>query len=161
PIAKLKELLPKAQIEFDPGQSPADAARLARRSDVVIVFGIRIEGEGYDLPDLTLPREQDAVIEAVADANPNTIVIPQRGNPVAMPWRDKVKGIIEAWYPGQAGGQAIAEVLTGMVNPSGRLPITFPTALAQTPRPAWPGLSAPWGKPTRIEYNEGAEVGYR
>jgi beta-glucosidase len=161
PIAALKKLLPKAQIEYDPGQSPAEAALLARRSDVVIVFGIRIEGEGYDLPDLTLPWGQDAVIDAVANANPNTIVLLETGNPVGMPWRDKVKGIVEAWYPGQAGGQAIAEVLTGKVNPSGRLPITFPADLAQTPRPELPGLGTPWGTPTRIEYNEGAEVGYR
>jgi beta-glucosidase len=133
----------------------------ARRSDVVIVFRIRIEGEGYDLPDLRLPQGQDAVIDAVANANPNTIVVLETGNPVAMPWRDKVKGIVEAWYPGQAGGQAIAEVLTGKVNPSGRLPITFPADLAQTPRPKLPGLGTPWGTPTRIEYNEGAEVGYR
>jgi beta-glucosidase len=161
PVAELKKLLPKAQIEYDPGQSPVEAALLARRSDMVVVFGIRIEGEGYDLPDLTLPWGQDAVIDAVASANPNTIVVLETGNPVAMPWRDKVKGIIEAWYPGQAGGQAIAEVLTGKVNPSGRLPITFPADLAQTPRPALPGLGTPWGTPTRIEYNEGAEVGYR
>src|SRR5688572_1342976 len=78
-----------------------------------------------------------------------------------MPWRDKVKAIVQAWYPGQAGGQAIAEVLTGQVNPSGRLPITFPADLAQTPRPALPGLGAPWGTPTTIRYDEGAEVGYR
>ena len=157
----LRALLPKSQIEFDPGQSPAEAALLAQRSDVVIVFGIRIEGEGYDLADLTLPWGQDAVIDAVAGVNSNTIVVLETGNPVAMPWRDKVKAIVEAWYPGQAGGQAIAEVLTGTVNPSGRLPITFPADLAQTPRPQLPGLGTPWGTPTRIEYNEGAEVGYR
>jgi beta-glucosidase len=78
-----------------------------------------------------------------------------------MPWRDKVKAIVQAWYPGQAGGQAIAEVLTGNVNPSGRLPITFPADLAQTPRPELPGLGTPWGTPTTIRYDEGAEVGYR
>lgn len=161
PVVELKKLLPKAQIEYDPGQSPAEAALLARRSDVVIAFGIRIEGEGFDLADLALPWGQDAVIDAVADANPNTIVLLETGNPVAMPWRDKVKGIVQAWYPGQAGGRAIAEVLTGKVNPSGRLPITFPADLVQTPRPALPGLGTPWGTPTRIEYNEGAEVGYR
>jgi beta-glucosidase len=69
--------------------------------------------------------------------------------------------IVQAWYPGQAGGQAIAEVLTGKVNPSGRLPITFPADLTQTPRPELPGMGTPWGTPTTIEYNEDAEVGYR
>jgi beta-glucosidase len=161
PIAEIKKLLPKVQIEFDPGQSPAESTLLARRSDVVIVFGIRVEGEGFDLPDLTLPWGQDAVIEAVASANPHTIVVLETGNPVAMPWRDRVKAIVQAWYPGQAGGQAIAEVLTGTVNPSGRLPITFPADLAQTPRPALPGLGTPWGTPTTIRYDEGSEVGYR
>ena len=161
PLAELEKLLPRAQIEFDPGQTPAEAALLARRSDVVIVFGIRVEGEGFDLPDLTLPWGQDAIIDTVASLNPNTIVVLETGNPVAMPWRDKVKAIVQAWYPGQAGGQAIAEVLTGKVNPSGRLPITFPKSLAQTPRPELPGLGTPWGTPTTIRYDEGAEVGYR
>jgi beta-glucosidase len=161
PLAELKKLLPRAQIEFDPGQSPAEAALLARRSDVVIVLGIRVEGEGFDLPDLTLPWGQDAVIDAVASANPNTIVLLETGNPVSMPWRDKVQAIVQAWYPGQAGGQAIAEVLTGRVNPCGRLPITFPADLSQTPRPELPGLGTPWGTPTTIRYEEGAEVGYR
>jgi beta-glucosidase len=161
PLTELKALLPDAQIEFDPGMRPAESALLARRSDVAIVFAIRVEGEGFDLPDLLLPWGQDAVIEAVASANPNTIVVLETGNPVAMPWRDHVKGIVEAWYPGEAGGQAIAEVLTGKVNPSGRLPITFPADLAQTPRPKLPGLGSAWGTPVTIRYDEGAEVGYR
>src|SRR5262245_50713448 len=161
PLAELRKLLPKAQIDFDPGQTPAEAALLAKRSDVVIAFGIRVEGEAFDSPDLSLPWGQDAVIDAVADANPNTIVVLETGNPVSMPWRDKVKGIVQAWYPGQAGAQAIAEILTGKVNPSGRLPMTFPVDLDQTPRPKLPGLGTPWGTPTTIEYNEGAEVGYR
>jgi beta-glucosidase len=101
------------------------------------------------------------VIDAVASANPNTIVVLETGNPVSMPWRDKVKAIVQAWYPGQAGGQAIAEVLAGEVNPSGRLPVTFPENLAQTPRPELPGLGTPWGTPVTIRYDEGAEVGYR
>ena len=139
---------------------PRDAARRRRRcsrgaADVAIVFGIRVEGEGFDLPDLSLPWGQDAVIEAVAAANPNTIVVLETGNPVAMPWRDRVRAIVEAWYPGQAGGQAIAEVLTGAVNPSGRLPITFPADLAQTPRPELPGLGTPWGTPTTIRLRRG------
>jgi beta-glucosidase len=161
PVAALQKLLPRAQIEFDPGMTPAESVLLARRPDVVIVFGIRVEGEGFDLPDLSLPWGQDAVIDAVATENPNTIVVLETGNPVSMPWRDKVKAIIQAWYPGQAGGQAIAEVLSGKVNPSGHLPVTFPADLAQTPRPELPGLGTPWGTPTTIRYDEGAEVGYR
>jgi beta-glucosidase len=161
PLAELKKLLPNAQIDFDPGYTAAEAALTAKRSDVVIAFGIRVEGEGYDLADLSLPWGQDAMIDAVATATPNTIVVLETGNPVSMPWRNKVKAIVQAWYSGQAGGQAIAEVLTGKVNPSGKLPITFPQSLAQTPRPELPGLGTPWGTPTTIRYDEGAEVGYR
>src|SRR5690606_6912175 len=150
-----------AQIDFDPGYTPAEAALTARRADVVIAFGIRVEGEGFDLPDLSLPWGQDAVIDAVATANPNTIVVLETGNPVSMPWRDKVKAIVQAWYPGQAGARAIAEVLTGEVNPSGHTPITWPESLADTPRPMLAGLGTPWGTPTTIRYDEGAEVGYR
>jgi beta-glucosidase len=127
------------------------------------------EGEGYDNADLSLPWGQDAVIDAVAAVNPNTIVVLETGNPVDMSWQDRVNAIVEAWYPGQAGGQAIAEILTGTVNPSGRLPLTFPASLAQTPRPELEGLATPWpppdrfheGTPTTIRYDEGAEVGYR
>ena len=161
PLAELTKLLPEAQLAFDPGYTPAEATLLAKRSDVVIAFGIRVEGEGFDSADLSLPSGQDAVIAAVADANPNTIVVLETGNPVSMPWRDKVKAILQAWYPGQAGAQAIAEILTGAANPSGRLPVTFPASLDQTPRPQLPGQGTPWGTPTTIEYTEGAEVGYR
>jgi beta-glucosidase len=110
---------------------------------------------------MSLPWGQDAVIEAVAAANPRTIVVLETGNPVDMPWHDDVAAILTAWYPGQAGAQAIAEVLTGEINPSGRLPLTFPRDIGQTPRPALPGLGTPPGTPTRVEYPEGAEVGYR
>ncbi len=161
PLAELTKLLPDAKFEFDPGYTPAEAALLARRSDLVIAFGIRVEGEGFDNADLSLPWGQDAVIDAVANTNPNTVVVLETGNPASMPWRGKVRAIVQAWYPGQAGSQAIAEVLTGTVNPSGRLPITFPLDLAQTPRPGLPGLGTPWGTPITIRYDEGAEVGYR
>jgi beta-glucosidase len=161
PLAELRKLLPQAQIDFDPGQTPTEAALLATRSDLVIAFGVRSEGESYDLADLSLPWGQDALIDAVADANPNTIVVLETGNPTTMPWRGKVKAIVQAWYPGQAGGQALAELLTGRVNPSGRLPITFPADLSQSPRPELPGMGTAWGTPTTILYNEGAEVGYR
>jgi beta-glucosidase len=161
PVIELRKQFPHAQIEFDPGVSPAEAVLAARRADVAIVFGIRVEGEGFDSADLSLPWGQDAVIAAVAAANPNTVVVLETGNPVVMPWRDSVNAILQAWYPGQAGGQAIAEILAGQVNPSGRLPITFPIDLDQTPRPELTGAGAAWGTPTSIDYFEGAEVGYR
>lgn len=161
PLGELKKQFPNAQIEFDPGLSPAEAVLAARRADVAIVFGIRVEGEGFDSADLSLPWGQDAVIAAVTAANPNTVVVLETGNPVAMPWQDSANAIVQAWYPGQAGGQAIAEIVAGQVNPSGRLPITFPVGLDQTPRPELPDLGAAWGTPTTIDYFEGAEIGYR
>jgi beta-glucosidase len=161
PLEELKKAFHKAEFDFDPGYTPAEAVLTAKRSDVVICFGIRVEGEGFDSVDLSLPWGQDAVIDAVATANKNTIVVLETGNPVSMPWRKKVKAIVQAWYPGQAGAQAIAEILSGKVNPSGRLPITFPADLDQTPRPKLSGLGTPWKTPVTIKYNEGAEVGYR
>jgi beta-glucosidase len=161
PVEELRKLLPNAHIEFDPGVSPAEAAVAARRADIAIVFAVRAEGEGFDCADLSLPWGQDALIAAVAAVNPNTVVVLETGNPVAMPWHDSVNAIVQAWYPGQAGGQAVAEILAGRVNPSGRLPITFPVDLAQTPRPELPDPRAPWGAPTTIDYFEGADVGYR
>ena len=161
PLDALRKQFPHAQIEFDPGLSPAEAVLAARRADLAIVFGIRVEGEGFDSADLSLPWGQDAVIAAVAGANANTVVVLETGNPAAMPWRDSVNAIVQAWYPGQAGGQAIAEIISGQVNPSGRLPITFPADLAQTPRPELPDLGAQWGTSTTIHYSEGADVGYR
>jgi len=161
PLAELEKAFPDATIDFDPGYTPAEAALTARRADIVVAFGIRVEGEGFDNVDLSLPWGQDAVIDAVASANPNTIVVLETGNPASMPWRNKVKAILQAWYPGQAGARAIAEILAGKVNPSGRLPITFPESLEQTPRPELAGLGTPWGTPTTVRYDEGAEVGYR
>lgn len=161
PLAELKKALPDAEFAFDPGYTPAEAALTAARVDLAIVFATRVEGEGRDNADLSLPQGQDALIAAVASANPNTVVVLQTGNPVAMPWREQVKAIVQAWYPGQAGAQAIAEVLSGKVNPSGRLPMSFPTSLADTPRPVLPGLGTIEGTPTTIRYDEGAEVGYR
>src|SRR5262249_62086345 len=99
------------------------SALLAKRSDLAIVFAVRVEGEAFDLPDLSLPWGQDAVIDAVAAANPNTIVVIETGNPVSMPWRDKVKAIVQTSYSGQAGGQAIAQELTGHGHPAGRPPV--------------------------------------
>ncbi len=161
PLEELRRLLPHAQIDFDPGIAPAEAALAARAADVAIVFAVRAEGEGFDAADLSLPWGQDAVIAAVCDANPKTVVVLETGNPVAMPWRDSANAIVQAWYPGQAGGRAIVEVLAGQVNPSGRLPMTFPVDLDQTPRPDLPGRHVPWSTPSTIDYAEGADVGYR
>jgi beta-glucosidase len=161
PLDELRKQFPNAQIDFDPGISPAEAVLTARRAEVAIVFAIRVEGEGQDSADLSLPWGQDAVIAAVAAVNPNTVVVLETGNPVAMPWRDSVNAIVQAWYPGQAGARAIAEVIAGRVNPSGRLPITFPVDLDQTPRPELPGLGEPVGTPNTVDYFEGADVGYR
>lgn len=161
PVEELRKRFPRAQLEFDPGLSPAEAAQVARRSEVAIVFGIRVEGEGFDGADLSLPWGQDAVIAAVAAVNPNTVVVLETGNPAAMPWLQAANAVLQAWYPGQAGGQAIAEILAGQVNPSGRLPITFPADLEQTPRPELPGEGAGVGTPITVDYFEGAEVGYR
>lgn len=161
PLRELKKLLPNSDIVYEPGVYPAAAAEVAKRADVAIVFATRHESEGFDAPDLSLPYGQDALIEAVAAANQNTIVVLETGSPIDMPWRDRVKGIVEVWFPGQFGGQAIAEVLTGVINPSGRLPMTFPRSIEQTPHPRLAGSNAPTGTPTAFWYHEGAEVGYR
>ncbi|WP_459973851.1 beta-glucosidase [Mycobacterium sp. MUNTM1] len=161
PLEELRKLLPQAHIEFDPGVNTTEAVRAARTADIAIVFAVRAEGEGFDLGDLSLPWGQDELIAAVAAANPDTVVVLQTGNPVSMPWRDSVNAVVQAWFPGQDGGRAVAEILSGTVNPSGRLPITFPVDLAQTPRPRLPGTGEPWGTPTTIDYVEGADVGYR
>jgi beta-glucosidase len=110
---------------------------------------------------MTLPEGQNELIAKVARANPNTIVVLETGNPVSIPWLNDVKAVVEAWYPGQEGGAAIADVLTGAVNPSGRLPVTFPVNEQQNPRPAIPGLGLPDGAAMSVSYPEGSDVGYR
>jgi beta-glucosidase len=161
PLAALREALPKAHVAFDPGLYPQDAAALAARSDVAIVFVSKYEAEGFDSPDLSLPGNQDAIVAATVAANPNTIVVLETGNPVAMPWHDKVKAIVAAWYPGQEGAGAIADVLTGKVNPSGRLPISFPDATETLPRPTIPSYGTPENTHVTVRMNEGSDVGYR
>lgn len=161
PLAALKEALPKAHVGFDPGLYPQDAAALAARSDVVIVFVSKYEAEGFDSPDLSLPGGQDAIIEATVAANPNTIVVLETGNPVAMPWLAKVKAVVAAWYPGQEGAAAIADVLTGKVNPSGRLPVSFPATTETLPRPTIPSYGTPEHTHVTVRMNEGSDVGYR
>jgi len=161
PLAELRARLPQTVIDFDSGAHVADAVALAAKADVVIVNAIRHEGERFDCPDMGLPFGQDALIEAVARVNPNVVVVLQTGNPIGMRWRDKVRAVVQAWFPGQAGAQAIAEILTGEVNPSGRLPVTFPVDIEQTPHPRLPGADVELGTPIKVHYHEGAEIGYR
>ncbi|WP_197524045.1 beta-glucosidase family protein [Cupriavidus sp. USMAHM13] len=161
PLAALRQRFPEAAVSYDSGAHIAEAVALARRCDTVIVHAIRHEGERFDSPDMTLPFGQDALIDALASVHDNVIVVLQTGNPVAMPWHAKVRAIVQAWYPGQAGAQAMTEVLAGDVNPSGRLPVTFPASVEQTPHPRLPGADVELGTPIRVHYHEGAEVGYR
>ncbi|MEQ1537387.1 MAG: beta-glucosidase [Sphingorhabdus sp.] len=161
PLGALRKLLPDRTFSFDGGYSAESAAAKAAGADLVIVFATKWETETTDSPSLSLPNGQDHLIEAVSSANPRTIVVLETGNPVTMPWLSRVNGVVQAWYPGQEGGQAIAEVLAGRINPSGRLPMTYPQSLAQLPRPDLPGLGLPDASPVDVSYSEGADVGYR
>jgi len=161
PVSELKKQLPNATILFDPGESAADAAATARRADIVVWMGYKTEAENHDHADLSLPYGQAQILEAVIDANPNMVVVLQTGNPVEMPWRDRARAIIASWYSGNVGGRVIAEILTGWVNPSGRLPVTFYGSIDQTPHPMLPGFATPVNTPTVINYHEGSDVGYR
>ncbi|HET7438933.1 MAG TPA: glycoside hydrolase family 3 C-terminal domain-containing protein, partial [Nitrospira sp.] len=135
PLKGIAEKARGAVVKFDPGTNPASAAALARASNVAIVFAVQHTYENMDLPNLSLPENQDAVIEAVASANPHTIVVLETGGPVTMPWIDKVSAVIEAWYPGIRASEALANMLFGDVNPSGKLPLTFPRTEADLPHP--------------------------
>ena len=161
PVSELQKHFPKAEILFNPGEMPADAAAIAKRADVVVMMGFKTESENNDNTDMSLPWGQRQVIEAVIKANPNAVVVLQTGNPVEMPWRDKARGIVQSWFSGNVGGRVIAEVLAGKVNPSGRLPVSFYANVEQTPHPKIPGFGTPNNTPTVIKYHEGAEVGYR
>jgi len=162
PVDAIKKAWPDAEVIYNAGLYPAQAVSLAKRADIVILNGVRFEGEGYDLPDMSLPNGQDALFDAVLSVNPNGIVILQTGNPVAMPWRDKARAIIQAWYQGQSGATAIAEIITGKVNPSGRLAMTWYASVEQTPHPTLVGADiAPDSAESVVDYKEGAEIGYR
>jgi beta-glucosidase len=135
-----------------------DAVDLAKSSDAAIVFVAKPEMEGLDLLDIDLQPDAYDLIAAIAAANPHTIVVVNSGSAVTMPWIDQVNSVIEAWYPGQENGNAIAALLFGDVNPSGKLPVTFPESLADVPAATpsqWPGVGG------MVEYSEGLDVGYR
>jgi beta-glucosidase len=161
PLAELKAQAPNATISYVDGSDPAAAAAAAKAADVAIVFVTQWAGESFDVP-IALTDNQDALVSAVAGANAKTVVVAETGGPILMPWADQVAGIVEAWYPGTAGGAAIADVLTGKVNPSGHLPATFPASIDQLVRPD--GID-PIGKkensPVTVHYTEGAAVGYK
>ena len=114
------------RVAWTEGSDFAAVARTAREAHTAIVFVHTDETEGNDRPNLELTDDQDKLVEEVARVNPRTIVVLDTGGPVLMPWADQVAGIIEAWYPGQEDGNAIAAVLYGDVNPSAKLPLTFP-----------------------------------
>jgi beta-glucosidase len=144
-------------------QAIADAVLVARNADTAIIFVGRNgewDTEGSDLPSIQLPGRQNELIAAIANANPNTIVVLQTGGPVEMPWIGSVAALLEAWYPGQEAGNAIADVLTGAAEPSGRLPQSFPVKWSDNPahsqdREVYPGLDG------KVRYEEGVFIGYR
>jgi beta-glucosidase len=169
PLRALRAEAPNAQVTYDSGTDPAAAAKLAGASELAIVFVWQHTTEGGDVAGLSLPDNQDELVNQVAAANPHTIVVLETGGPVTMPWVDKVSAVVEAWYPGIRGGEAVARVLFGDVNPSGKLPVTFPKSEADLPHAHIAGmLPAPAGgepiqqkTPFDINYTEGLKVGYK
>ena len=171
PLKAMRAKLPNTKIDFDSGTDLKSAASLAKNSDVAIVFAYQWTAEEHDLPNLSLPDNQDALIEQVAAANPRTIVVLETGTAVTMPWIDKVSGVVEAWYAGSAGHKAVANVLVGEVNPSGKLAISFPKSEKDLPRPVIePAPKQSEGQAAdavnlasnyAVHYDEGARVGYK
>jgi len=167
PLKAIQSAAPNAKVQYADGTDLNAATSLASSSQVAIVFVSQWASEGMDetslnLTDLTstTPIDQDALVSAIAAANPNTIVVVESGGPIVMPWLAQVNAVLEAWYPGQAGGPAIADLLFGVTNPSGKLPITFPASVSQLPRPNIP--QPPDGStPFNVNYSEGFNVGYK
>ena len=166
PMKAIQARAGAAQVSYIDGADPAAAAAAAKDADVAIVFATQWSSEAVDA-SLTLQNDQDALIAAVAAANPHTVVVLETGDPVLMPWLDKAGAVVEAWYPGANGGETIAKVLYGQVDPSGRLPITFPASVEQLPHPVLPGSdqmvhgAQDATHPFDIDYTEGSDVGYR
>jgi beta-glucosidase len=171
PLNAIEHKAPNASVTFDAGDNPDSAARAAAAADVAIVFLHQHTHEGGDVLTLALPDRQDALVDAVAKANSHTVVVLETGGPVAMPWIDSVSAVLEAWYPGIRGGQAIANLLFGDVNPSGKLAVTFAKSDADLPHPEVPGPAGPRPGPMDgllkikpsydIRYTEGLKVGYK
>src|SRR5208283_5246967 len=167
PLEAIRAKAPKAKVEFNDGADPAAAAALAKASEIAVVFVNQPTREGRDVPTLALPDKQDELVSAVAAANPHTIVVLETGGAVAMPWIGQVGAALEIWYPGIRGAQALANILFGDVNPSAKLPVTFPKSDADLPHPAIPGIEFVPKQgyarlpPFDIDYTEGLEVGYK
>jgi beta-glucosidase len=176
PLKAIRDKAPHADVVYDGGTDPAAAARLAKASEVAIVFVNQPSSEGSDHPSLSLPDNQDALIAAVAAANPHTIVVLETGGAVTMPWIGNVSAAMEAWYPGIRGAEAIANILFGDVNPSAKLPLTFAKSEADLAHPQLTGQPPPAGDTdmhemfpgfkvnTRkfdVTYDEGLLVGYK
>jgi beta-glucosidase len=176
PTSPLRAIRAKApNVQFDSGADPAAASALAKTADVAIIFAYQWESEGMDLDSLSLPHHQDDLISKVAAANPRTVVVIESGGPVTMPWVDQVSAILEAWFAGSRGAEAVANVIFGEVNPSAKLPITFPKSEADLPHPTivkppkattdadkqgWKRIAA--GLPGfQVTYDEGVKVGYK
>jgi beta-glucosidase len=182
PLRALTAKLPAAKVSYVSGDDLEAAAAAAKQADVAIVFAYQWESEGLDLPTLDLAPEQNKLIEAVAAANPKTVVVLETGSPATMPWIDKVAGVVEAWYPGIRGAEALANLITGQVNFTGKLAITFPRSDADLPHPklvmpppaSEPNFGAAGGDisnfmslmakglpPFQTYYDEKLEVGYK
>ncbi len=177
PLTSVRGKVPRAKVQFDSGADPGKAAALAKNADVAIVFAYQWESEDMDLPTLSLPEHQDDLIAKVAAANPHTVVVLETGGPVTMPWAGQVSAILEAWYAGSKGSDAVANVLFGDVNPGAKLPVTFPRSDADLPHPQIikpPRESVPnfmqhdvWKQiaaglpPFQVTYDEGVKVGYK
>ncbi len=167
PLAAMRRAAPATRFAYDTGADPARAAAMAAKARVAIVFVNQWQTESVDAASLSLPADrqtgvdQDALVSAVAAANPNTIVVIESGGAVLMPWLHQVKGVLEAWYPGSGGGPAIADILFGAAGPSGRLPISFPASERQLPRPVL-DVPTPGRADFHVNYDiEGAAVGYK
>ena len=182
PLRALQAALPGVQVTYNSGDDLNAAAEAAKKADVVLVFAYQWESEGSDLKTLDLAPAQNKLIETVAAANAKTVVILETGSPATMPWVDQVSGVVEAWYPGIRGAEALAEILTGRVNPSGKLAISFPKSDADLPHPtlvlppptSQPNFAAMGGDisnfmaiaakglpPFQTYYDEKLQVGYR
>ncbi len=176
PLKAIKARAPQATVTYDPGTDPAAAAEAAKKADIAIVFAYRWASEAMDMPNLSLPHHQNDIIAAVAKANPHTIVVLETGNPVTMPWVSAPAAILEAWFGGSDGADAVANVLFGSVNPSGKLPNTFPLSEADLPHPnlttpppasqEFPASATEEERhaglpPFDVTYDEGAMVGYK